>query len=269
MIARRRLSWGWFSAGFTPTAVLPDGTVVCGQTANSDSGPILVYDDPDPFDYYQSTSNPHHKPPSSVAMIGATDEANHQYDFDQFWAAAAAGNLPAVSFLRGSEVTDGHPGYSDPLAEQEYLVTVLNRLQQLPEWKNTAVFITWDDSDGWYDHVMPPIVNQSQDPNHDALVAGNSCGQVTPLGQYQDRCGYGPRIPLLIISPFAKRNSVLHTLVDTSSIIRFIEDNWNLGRIGSGSFDSIAGSLLDAFDFDHPRRSPLLLNASTGEPVND
>src|SRR5215467_6004076 len=56
--------------------------------------------------------------------------------------------MPAVSFLRGSEVTDGHPGYSDPLAEQGYLVTLLNRLQQLPQWPSTVVFITWDDSDG-------------------------------------------------------------------------------------------------------------------------
>jgi hypothetical protein len=64
-------------------------------------------------------------------MIGRTDQANHQYEFDDLWAAAAANSMPAVSFLRGSEVTDGHPGYSDPLAEQGYLVTVLNRLQQL------------------------------------------------------------------------------------------------------------------------------------------
>jgi len=263
------LKWGWFSAGFTPTAVLPDGTVVCGQTANSDSGPILVYDDPDPFDYYQSTSNPHHSPPSSVAMIGATEQANHQYEFDDFWTAAAAGNMPAVSFLRGSEVTDGHPGYSDPLAEQRYLVTVLNRLQQLPQWQHTVVFITWDETDGWYDHVMPPIVNQSQDPAHDALVSGDSCGRSTPLGGYQDRCGYGPRIPLLIISPFAKPNSVIHSLNDTSSLIRFIEDNWNLGRMGGGSFDSAAGSLINAFDFDHPHQQPLFLDQSTGEPFDE
>jgi phospholipase C len=202
-----------------------------------------------------------------VAKIGETDKANHQYEFDDFWAAAAAGNLPAVSFLRGSEVTDGHPGYSDPLAEQRYLVTVLNRLQQLPQWQKMVVFITWDDSDGWYDHVMPPIVNQSQDPAHDALVSGDSCGPNTPLDGYQDRCGHGPRIPLLIMSPFAKPNSVLHSLVDTSSLIRFIEDNWNLGRIGSGSFDFLAGSLLNAFDFDHPHRTPLFLDPSTGEPL--
>ena len=118
---------------------------------------------------------------------------------------------------------------------------MLNRLQQLPQWPSTAVFITWDDSDGWYDHQMPPIINHSQDPAHDALVGGNSCGTSTPLGGFPDRCGYGPRIPLLIISPFAKPNFVLHSINDASSIIKFIEDNWNLGRIGDGSFDAVAG----------------------------
>jgi phospholipase C len=83
------LTWGWFAAGFKPTAIKPDGTAVCGLLANTDTGfPIQVYDDPDPFDYYQSTSNPHHVPPSSPTMIGSTDQANHQYNFDDFWSAA-------------------------------------------------------------------------------------------------------------------------------------------------------------------------------------
>ena len=138
------LTWGWFSDGFTPTERLRSETAVSGLLAESDSGPIQVYDDPDPFDYYKSTSNPHHLPPSSVDTIGRTDPANHQFEFDDFWAAAANNNMPAVSFLRGSEVTDGHPGYSGPLAELDYLVTVLNRLQQLPRWPSTAVFITGD-----------------------------------------------------------------------------------------------------------------------------
>jgi phospholipase C len=92
-------------------------------------------------------------------MIGRTDPANHQYEFDDFCAAAAANNMPAVSFLRGSEVTDGHPGYSDPLAKQGYLVTVLNRLQQLAQWPSTVVFITWDDS-RWL--VRPPNATHQQ-----------------------------------------------------------------------------------------------------------
>jgi phospholipase C len=111
--------------------------------------------------------------------------------------------------LRGSQTTDGHPQQSDPLAEQAYLLSVINRLQELPQWQNTAVFITWDDSDGWYDHVMPSIVNHSQDPLHDALHGG-SCGTNPPLGGSQDRCGYGP--PHSVAHYFALREEELRRI---------------------------------------------------------
>jgi phospholipase C len=82
----------------------------------------------------------------------------------------------------------------------------------------------------------------------------------------EGRCGYGPRLPLLVISPYARENFVDHTLTDQSSIIRFIEDNWGLDRIGNGSFDALAGSLDNMFDFANhgfgARR--LLLDPSTG-----
>jgi phospholipase C len=88
---------------------------------------------------------------------------------------------------------------------------------------------------------------------------------------YQDRCGYGPRQPLLVISPFAKENFVDHTVTDQSSVLRFIEDNWTLGRIGNHSTDEFAGSLLPMFDFskrdDDQGVSRLLLDPSTGQPL--
>lgn len=141
-------------------------------------------------------------------------------------------------------------------------------MQEIPQWNNTAVIITYDDSDGWYDHVMPPILSQSNDLKHDRLVGPNGlCGHA-PAGAYQDRCGYGPRLPLLIISSYAKVNYVDHGITDQSSILRFIEDNWNLGRIGNQSFDSKAGSILNMFKFgttDHhaPR---LVIDNLTGLP---
>ena len=76
------------------------------------------------FMYYNSTTNPHHLPPTSVAMIGHTDQANHQYDLSDFWAGAQAGNMPAVSFIKASKYQNGHPGYSDPLDEQNFLVSI-------------------------------------------------------------------------------------------------------------------------------------------------
>jgi len=80
------------------------------------------------------------------------------------------GNLPAVSFLKASQYQTGHPGDSDPIDEQTVLVDTINRLQMLPQWNSTSVIIAYDDSGSWYDHVMPPIISQSNDPANDALV---------------------------------------------------------------------------------------------------
>ncbi|TME67462.1 MAG: hypothetical protein E6I59_00505 [Chloroflexi bacterium] len=218
----------------------------------------------EPFQYYTSTSNPHHLPPTSTAMIGKTDQANHQYDLSNFWDAATKGDMPAVNFLKAAAYQDGHAGYSDPLDEQHFLVDTINRLQKLPTWNSTAVIIAYDDSDGWYDHVMGPIVSQSNDPAYDALTDPGQCGTLK-AGAYPDRCGYGPRLPLLAISPFAKENFVDHSITDQTSILRFIEDNWSLGRIGNQSFDALAGSLGNMFDFSNHRNSGrLFLDPSTG-----
>ena len=209
-------------------------------------------------------------------MIGRSDQANHLYDLEDLWDAADSGNLPAVSFLKAANYQDGHPGQSEPLDEQVFIVETLNRLQQLPGWRSMAVIIAWDDSDGWYDHVMPPIINRSTT----AYDSGSS-GQ--PLcGNAQDgpgaRCVYGPRLPFLLISPFARENYVSHVLTDQTSITRFIEDNWLAGeRISNGngalpaSFDAKAGSLMDMFDFSgasggggHARHRRLFLDPQTG-----
>jgi phospholipase C len=196
-------------------------------------------------------------------MIGKTDPANHQYDLQDFWTAVNGGNMPAVSYLKAAAYQDGHAGYSDPLDEQTFLVNTINQLQKSAEWQSTAVIIAYDDSDGWYDHVMPPTVSTSESAA-DALTGSGACG--TPKsGAYQARCGYGPRLPLLVISPYAKKNFVDHTLTDQSSILRFIEDNWSLGQIGDQSLDARAGSLNSMFDFSNASSQTLDLNPSTGE----
>jgi phospholipase C len=269
LLNRANLTWGWFEGGFKPSS-RNAGKAVC-DTAHKNIGGALITDyEPhhEPFQYYRSTANPHHLPPTSVAMIGHTDRANHQYDLGDFWAAADRGGLPTVSFLKARASQDGHPDNSDPLDEQHWLVSTINRLERLPTWRSTAIVIAYDDSDGWYDHVMPPIVNQSNDPAEDALTGPGHCGTAAP-GAYQDRCGYGPRLPLLVVSPWAKRNSVDSQITDQTSIIRFIEDNWSLGRIGNQSFDAKAGPLEAMFDFnDHPHLQRLILNPITGEDTH-
>jgi phospholipase C len=202
-------------------------------------------------------------------MIGRTDQANHQYDLSSFYTALHMDELPAVSFLKAAKYQDGHAGYSDPLDEQAFLVHVINELQSSPDWSSTAVVISYDDSDGFYDHVLGPIVNSSASPA-DQLNGPGKCGKGTPAGGYEDRCGYGPRLPLLVISPWAKRNYVANTVSDQSSILRFIEDNWGTGRIGDGSFDAKAGTLENMFHFDHARTdsAKLFLSETTGEIVS-
>ena len=256
LLTSKNITWGWFSAGFIPSVLTSNGKWYCSSSYKGTLLPINntnnkhdYYPDVEPFQYYSSTANPHHLSPISIPMIGRSDKANHQYNLTMFWDTAERGNLPSVSFIKAPTYQQGHPALSNPLDEQTFLVNTLNRLQKIYQWNSTAVIITYDDSDGWYDHVMPPIVSQSNDPIHDRLLGkAGLCGHA-PTGAYQDRCGYGPRLPLLIISPYAKINYVDHSLTDQTSIIRFIEDNWHLGRLGNQSFDSKAGSLLNMFNF--------------------
>jgi Phosphoesterase family len=135
----------------------------------------------EPFQYFPSTANPQHLAPTSISKIGRTDQANHQYDLADFWAGADTGNLPAVSFLKAAAYQDGHAGYSDPLDEQHFLVQTINRLEKLPNWKSTAVVIAYDDSDGWYDHQMGPIVSHSSDPANDALAGAGRAALRLPV----------------------------------------------------------------------------------------
>jgi phospholipase C len=101
-----------------------------------------------------------------------------------------------------------------------------------------------------------------------AFLFGTGNAGTPKLGNYEDRAGNGPRLPLLVISPYAKKNYVDHTMTNQSSILRFIEDNWSLGRIGGNSFDAISGSLMNMFDFNQgPRNQKLFLGPTTGEPI--
>jgi phospholipase C len=273
------ITWGWFAGGFNLQTVNPDGSTGCNRQSTSPivgtQGDYVPHHTP--FQYYASTANPTHARPSSVAAIGYTDVANHDYDVDDFFAAVSAGNFPAVSFLKAISIHDAHPGNSDPLDEQQFVVEVANFLQAQPEWPNTALVVLYDDSDGWYDHQLGQIVNPSKSPA-DALSGPGSCGNgaaalpgINPSTTHaQGRCGYGPRQPLLVISPWAKHNYVDHTVTDQTSVLRFIEDNWLGGkRIEQGSFDGIANSISSLFDFKQVVTNDLyILDENTGEPIN-
>jgi phospholipase C len=301
LLNARNITWGWFEGGFNLQTKNPNGTTGCARltVATTALSPASASTDyiphHQPFQYYASTRNPTHARPNSIAAIGHTnipgtrtpDPANHQYDSDDFFSALDAGNLPSVTFLKAPAFQDGHAGYSDPIDEQHFIVKVSNALQNSKFWSNTAIVVLYDDSDGWYDHQMPPIVNPSFNPGDPAAVDVLNGPGVCNLGLQQGRptsktplnggfgqpewgrCGYGTRQPLLVISPYAKRNYIDHTLTDQTSVLRFIEDNWLFGeRIQpGGSFDTIAGTIEHMFDFD--RRiddddNLLILDQSTG-----
>jgi phospholipase C len=283
-------------------AVHPIGPAV-GGTGGTVAGPTNYGNKDDyiphhePFQYYASTANPHHLAPTSLAAIGTDtqtvtggvpqfDTANHQYDTSDFDALVgaishgylSADHLPAVSFLKAPGYEDGHAAYSDPIDEQKFVVDEINALQHTPDWSSTAVVVTYDDSDGYYDHVYSGVHNTSNTASvatppgpQDFLTGTGLCGNTVtnpPLADQSGRCGYGPRLPLLVISPWAKQNSVDHSLTDMSSIPKFVQTNWKLPPI-TGSFSNIAGSLSNLFDFKshHGNNSLFLLDPITGQPL--
>ncbi len=282
LLSAAHVSWGWFEGGFDTTiAGNGDGNGCRRRTFSAvvNAAPPDYIPHHQPFQYYGSTANPTHARPTSVAMIGHNgDAANHQYGLHDFFDAVKAGNFPAVTYLKASAYQDGHAGYSDPLDEQTFLVQTVNFLMQRPEWKSTAVIILYDDSDGWYDHQMAPVGNASFDPKADRLTALGACGErgrtpqlpgVAATGPVNGRCGPGTRQPFLVVSPWAKRNYVDHTLLTQSSVLRFVEDNWLHGqRLGGGSFDATANPIDELFDFSGGGNAPaLFLDDTLGTPV--
>jgi phospholipase C len=271
----------------------------------------------EPFNYYASTANPHHltvpadsggqDTAAGLHQIGTDTQSyvdgqpqfntpNHQYDtsdFEQLVAAITAGQLPAsalpaVSFLKAPGYQDGHGAYSDPADEQQFVTREINALMKSPDWNSTAVFVNYDDSDGWYDHAYSGVTNASVSPA-DNLTPSNQSGPTSgkctgssssSLDGEQGRCGFGPRLPMLLISPYAKANGVDHNLSDQASLINFVEYNWGLRGLPGSADQILAGrdravglpfDLAGLFSFSGHGGSagsaPFLLDPSTGQPT--
>lgn len=267
LLNAKGVTWGWFQGGFRPTkAATNNSPAECGAKHVNVGGVSSADYNPhhEPFQYYKSTANPHHLAPSSDAMIGKTDQANHQYDISDFNKVVNSDNMPAVSFLKAPNYQDGHASYSDPIDEQKFIADEINAIQKSKNWKDTAIVIAYDDSDGWYDHKSAKITNSSNTSDDDAICKDAAAAGVPMAGGYVDRCGPGTRQPLLVISPYSKTNFVDHTQTDQASVLRFIEDNWHLGRIGDASADERAGSLANMFHFKQAKAPQVLLNSNDG-----
>jgi phospholipase C len=150
----------------------------------------------------------------------------------RFVEDARNGHLPAVSWLVTGEASE-HPPYSTCRGEN-WTVEQLNAVMNGPDWNSTAVFLTWDDFGGFYDHVPPPSL---------------------------DQFGLGPRVPLLIISPYSRRGYISHTNYEFSSFLAFVEKRFGLPALTKR--DQAANNMLDSFDFDQRPLPPLILRSRT------
>jgi phospholipase C len=146
---------------------------------------------------------------------------------DSLLGDIAANKLPPVTWVTPRFELSDHPDYSFCHGEN-WTTQVVDAIMRSPMWKNTAIFITWDDYGGFYDHVPPPHV---------------------------DRMGFGFRVPLLVISPYAIDGKVSHEESEFSSVLRFMEHNWNL-RPFLTRRDRQATPMMSAFDFSQAPRAP-------------
>jgi acid phosphatase len=182
------VSWNWYSGGWNDA--------VAGK-----ADPLFQY---------------HHQALNYYANYAVgTPGREHLQDETNFIAAAKAGTLPAVSFVKPIGTDNEHPGYTDILTGERHLEALIDDVRSGPNWKDTAIVITYDEHGGFWDHVAPPTSEK-----------------------HSDIWGPGSRVPTIIISPLAKRHFVDHTLYDTTSILTTIEHRWNLEPLGTRDADA-------------------------------
>jgi phospholipase C len=156
-------------------------------------------------------------------------------DLDEYYNDLENGTLPAVSYVLLLGATE-HP-ISDLSLGERATRTMLQTLMHSDAWKSSAFFITYDDWGGWYDHVPPPQI---------------------------DERGYGFRVPSMLVSPYARMGYIDHTLLDHTSILKFIEENWNIPPLALR--DAKANNLTSAFDFSMAPRPPIFISANRVVP---
>lgn len=156
--------------------------------------------------------------------------SSHIVDFSEYYTDLQNGTLPAVSYVLLLGATE-HP-VSDPQLGQITTRTMIQTLMQSDVWKSSALLITFDDWGGWYDHVSPPQV---------------------------DKYGYGFRVPAMLVSAYARQGYIDHTQLDHTSLLKFIESNWDIEPLAQR--DAQANNLTSAFDFSSAPRDPVFISA--------
>jgi phospholipase C len=185
---------------------------------------------------------------SASIMTNPSLRKNVQHGLNDFIYQAAHGTLPAVTFLKPGN-DDGHPGYSTLAAYETFVARAVAAVQNNPSlWKSTAIFATFDETGGYYDS-----------------------GYVQPISFFGD----GPRVPMIVVSPYARQNYIDHTYNDHVSVLKFIEANWGLSPLTSVSLDNLPnpatdgyvpgnrpaiGNLMSMFDFSAPHYGTIKLH---------
>jgi phospholipase C len=219
-LSARNVTWKYYGQGYNNGNVTSAFCGIC-----------------DPFQYTTS--------------IMTTSLKNNIQDFSNFQQDLNANNLPAVSFIKPDGINDGHPASSTLSQFESFSSTIVNEVMKKPEvFKDTAIFVTFDEGGGYYDS-----------------------GYVQPLTFFGD----GSRVPLMVVSPYAKQGYVDHTYYDHVSILKFIEQNWHLPTLSERSLDNLPnprasradpykplngpaiGNLMNLFNFSHQRQNTPLL----------
>jgi phospholipase C len=193
-LSDKKVSWAWYSGGWDDA--------VAGK--------------PDPSFQF------HHQPLAYFASFADGTDARkaHLKDEKDFVADVKAGKLPSVAFVKPIGDENEHPGYADLSTGEGHVVDLIKAIKAGPQWKQTAIIVTYDENGGFWDHVPPPKV---------------------------DRWGPGTRVPAIVISPYAKKGYVDHTKYETVSILATIEHRFGLAPLTTR--DAHATDLSNAFDF--------------------
>jgi phospholipase C len=222
-LSAHHISWGWFGEGYNNGHPTSQYCPIC-----------------DPMQY------------SAAIMTNPALRRNTQHGLTGFIREAENGTLPAVSFLKPGD-DDSHPGYSTLASFENFLARAIAAVQDNPRlWRSTAIFITWDESGGYYDS-----------------------GYIQPVSFFGD----GPRVPMIVVSPYARSGFVDHTYSDHVSILKFIEANWGLSPLSKVSEDNLPnatpgvyvprnrpaiGNLMTMFDFARPDFATIRLPREAG-----
>lgn len=159
---------------------------------------------------------------------------NDVHNVGQFVKDVQANKMANVSWIIPTGNNTDHP----PVAlqgGQNFVTQQINAVMNSPYWNNTAIFLTWDDWGGFYDHVPPP-------------------------SNLVDGMGLGPRVPLIVVSPYAKAGYISHKFGEFSSFVKYVEQNWNLPNLGQRDANPNISDLTDFFDYSQTPLSPLILN---------